>query len=454
MINPAKVSLPSSGFEVPMKFSSPLTGYVVNNRSIREAFPHQSRFWQYVLAKVTSKNVTRVVVPGLAEAMESGDWAEILEPFGEAYVGSGGKSVYISDPNGGKKGRPAGTRYTDALLGGATTSEFVRAYLTTLKEVSPRHVGNNGKAPNRVMWGCQKVAHYILTEPSIYNGAPSYFQPHPTEGVHVGNFEYWDLKAAYWQIYKHATLDMAFNPHSPYLGVGKIRHYDVDEIEPVKDFRVSMVGMLSLHRTEVYNYGSLRAVESTARNLFYAPDLHLFTMFVLNAVAQEIIDNFGALMVLADAFIVPAGMGHLVEEFLMDRWGLKVACKGAGPGVLYGLNCYQVGDKKSSHAPASPLGVVPGKGQVPTPDYHCSMIKGIEDLTEFLQDRRQWLMSLNLPQSDLVGVANSVAKEKEDKSKPESASSCIVCNSDISSMRAGTKFCTTKCRVQHNRSSK
>lgn len=279
------------------------------------ARPHP--MWERLVGKISEKNQDRVLVPELEEQEPVG---ETVRDLSFCYLGN--KSVYAVNR------KRKDVRYMPPSWGGISVSELGRTYLYDCHDQAEDKPLRNRREYNR---------YCDIKSTWWYPG-----------GRHRGEYAYVDISQAYWSILKHSTMDLWFEP-GKYLSQHFVPFRDIEEVTDFRGLRHVIPGSLHIRETQVSRKGQieLRAIKSS---LWY-PATYGYTMHVMNAVAREVIDNFGAMMVLSDAYIVPVEMAQLVVEFLQERWGLTGVVKGSGSGALYGQNCYRLPGKASADAP-------------------------------------------------------------------------------------------------------
>ena len=355
-------------------------GFVLPAERLLDYTGREHPLWENLLTKIAQKKATRVIVPDLENAVIT---PETVEEIPLAYLSSnGGRTVYARN-----KGKPD-IKYLPPSSGGLTKSELAREYL--------KYVLAEAKATGKV-GRCPKSYEAYLKYP-----ASLYYQPGPLNGRHRGQFAYVDISQAYWTIHRTATIDMSFNPGQWAL-MGRAEYRDVAEVSAYRELRHAIPGSLALGTMQLFRYGQQE--ETDFKGSFFYPGIVGYTMHVMHSIAREVIDNFGAMMVLTDAYIVPAQYADLVVDFLRERWGVEAIVKAEGDGALYGLNVYQVGNHRTGHAPArwtsaSQWKYTSSNGQeiVLKPD--SSAISTLLDVdTSWVHRERQSILSAKLGQS-------------------------------------------------------
>lgn len=298
-------------------------GYKITSEYLLSNLTRPHPLWAELAGRVAAKKQDRILVPELEYTVLAGD---VLAGTRLAYVGTTGKSVYSR-----VQGR-RDCRYLPPSSGGITDSELGREYLKLCLE--------QGKKQGKLIRATKDHANYLGW------GAPLFYEG----GRHRGSFAYIDLSSAYWSIHRTSTVDMRFDP-ARWVATGQAEYLDTDEVTSYRGLRHTIPGSLKISGMRLYRYG--KQAECDFRSNLYYPDIVGYTMYVMHCIAREVIDNFGALSVLTDAYIVPAERADELVEFLWERWGVRGVVKAAAHGALYGLNCYQIGGTRSGHAPVS-----------------------------------------------------------------------------------------------------
>lgn len=191
----------------------------------------------------------------------------------------------------------------------------------------------------------------------------SYLLELPSPIFYVGgriesdDLAYVDLSSAYWQIYSGTTYDpgIAIRDHEILILPGRI-DLDAEEMDWFRDdkrARNGVIGMARMRWRTVARFGRMERTQASAPT--QSPGLWGYVALVLGAVALEARDQFGAVAVLTDGYVVP---GHRAEElirYLHERWHLDARVAGRGPSILMAHGRYRIGKKKSAR-----LGRIPG----------------------------------------------------------------------------------------------
>lgn len=293
-------------------------GYLLPKDYLTKNITRQHPLWQELIGRVEAKRQNRILVPELDD--------EIITPstcadINLAYLATGGsKTIYVRN-----KGS-LDCKYMPVSSGGITSSELAREYIRMCLESA----GKTLRSPKRYY-------QYLDIPASLYYEG----------GKHTGRYAYVDISSAYWTIHKTTTIDMRFTPDKV-VGTGKAEYLNTDEITNYRGLRHAIPGSLRAGKMQLCRNGKPEAIEFKG-DLSY-PGVIGYTMSVMHSIAREVIDHFGALMILTDAYIVPQEYGATLVQFLRERWGVTAVIKAQGDSSLYELNCYQVGNHRSADA--------------------------------------------------------------------------------------------------------
>lgn len=201
-----------------------------------------------------------------------------------------------------------------------------------------------------------------------------------TGGVHEGHFSYIDLDAAYWQIYRAATLDLIYDVSTGHASAGRVEWLEVDQPwwAGNKQARNSVVGICRAHRSLRLLNGCVH--QQQRRGFFLQPHLWAWIQDTLGAIAAEAVDH-GALVVQTDGFILPSDRAREWQDHLSHRWNLTSRVQASGLGIVQGPVCWQVGDRSATGRPARN----PIQPQFPPPPVR----EGLARNREWLLERRR-----------------------------------------------------------------
>lgn len=306
----------AKGYKVPSE-------YLIDNISLNHPL------WKKLIGTIASKTQDRILVPELEDIPID---SVMISDIKIAYLGvsSGAKTIFSQ-----RVGQPD-ARYMPPSSGGLGNTELSRTYV--------RYCLSQAREDGKVGRGFRRHDHFFQIPP------PLFFEPGPIDGRHHGCFAYVDLASAYWSIHQKSTIDMKFNPGSWALG-GRAFYLDVDEVTAYRQIRRIIPGLLRSGSCYRYKHG--KPSDVAFRGDLCYPEITGYTMYTMHAIAQEVVDNFGALMVMTDGYIIPEERAEELVEFLWERWGMRGVIKARGEGALYSMNVYQVGIKHTIHAPAT-----------------------------------------------------------------------------------------------------
>lgn len=298
-------------------------GYLVPPDYMMDNLVRPHDLWETLVERISEKRQQRILVPELEyEDITS----QMLGDIRLAYLGTTtGNTIYVRN-----QGRPD-CKYLPPASGGVTNNELAREYLKYCLEEGQRTGGQILRCP-------KSHDRYLDILPTLYYEG----------GRHNGEYAYVDISSAYWTLCKTSTIDMRYEPGHHVL-TGKAPFLDADEVTVYRQLRHAIPGNLKCGDMQVSRYGELSTCDFRSR-LGY-PSLVGYIMHTMHAIAREVIDHFGALMILTDAYIVPRDYASSLIDFLYERWGLQSIIKSEGEGSLYQLGVYQVGSKRSTNAP-------------------------------------------------------------------------------------------------------
>lgn len=424
---------------------SPLLGYQITNDQIRAGVSDQHPLWPALVDDVLARGYRRVLIPELEEAIGRAVCSQ-TKGFYQTYypalrnfpqLVTGTSSIKTLTDSTKEK-----TKYLDLTSGGFSSSELARAYLTRIRDraLSDFDIDPAKPIPASKHWDDAPPDKQAAL---FYRG-----------GRISGPLAFIDCKGAYWQLHRHATMDMKYSPNR-YVGYGVIRHYDTDAIDAFKSMRLSIHGMTTLAKFRMFCQGYVKGskapyydtIESVSP--WQAPDLYRYVMDCMHAIAIEMIDNFDAKMILTDAYIVPASMADNARAFLRERWGMDTHLHGIGPGALYGMNRYQVGNKVAGQTPRNSVEARNWSGR----PFDLKRVDNLDRTldTEWLNRQRQWLVEQSLARTGLAdeppvapGRVPAEVTFGPGAAEPETAPRpCEFCGRPMPGARKGTRFCST-----------
>jgi hypothetical protein len=154
-----------------------------------------------------------------------------------------------------------------------------------------------------------------------------------------GQFACVDLVSAYWQLYRVATLDLAYDGQSTPRN-GQIRFLGADELRPYKLFRNAVIGFIRAEQFTKSTYGEFESSPIGPR--WQRPSLWAWLIDTLEAIAWEARMLFGAVHIQVDGYIVPASVAPDLVQFLVDEWHLEASIRASGLGTITGLGHWTI----------------------------------------------------------------------------------------------------------------
>lgn len=236
---------------------------------------------------------------------------------------------------------PTGRYLQHHLIMGSHRTAFDSCHRTSLCDISHRPYPLHGLARTYL-----KTIHWMQggEEPRICDSelfchvAPLYFN-RPVSGELVAI----DLDAAYWQIYRVASLDLFYDgtgyPHN-----GHVKFLGSADLEPHKLLRNSVIGACRADTRTESVFGAMRRV--SIGNRWQRPDLWAYIMDTLEAVAWDMRNLFGAVHVHTDGYILPhRDLAQDAIEYLQREWHLAASVRAEGEGIVQGLGSWSIADE-------------------------------------------------------------------------------------------------------------
>jgi hypothetical protein len=281
------------------------------------------------------------------------------------------------------------TKMIDHSVWPVTPTETARPYIRMLWEQQCAH-----RKTARSKWmGYKRVPWSRETWPMLDLNPPLRF-----ERESAGELTYVDIKAAYFQLYAPASLDLRFNPQRRVFGQGLIRFLRTAELATLKETRNTIIGVVRARERTQWSDGRVSKVSTY--NRFLAPELWGYLMHTLHAIAHEVVELFDVRYINTDGFIVPTREAGLLREFLAERWGLESVVKGEGDGRVWALGAYKVGSlgSRSRAQHGEPM---------------CNLLPRDERLAEDLRRWRWWLLGRELnADTRMMLTASRLASEE------------------------------------------
>ncbi|MHB1472503.1 MAG: hypothetical protein ACYCV4_02570 [Dermatophilaceae bacterium] len=194
--------------------------------------------------------------------------------------------------------------------------------------------------------------HLLDRRPPLYVGAPIVGQQ---------DLVYVDLEAAYFSIYTRTTLDVSYDGETGPVR-GTLELLDADELGKHKLARNALLGMQRRRRRRGLDHGQRFSEIVPAHRR--RPDLWGLVMDALEVVMWTARD-LGCVYIHTDGAIFTShdtALGWI--DLLSTRFGLAATVRARGPGLVWGLGRWQIGDQ--THGPDEPGS--PVDSMVPTPE--------------------------------------------------------------------------------------
>jgi hypothetical protein len=236
----------------------------------------------------------------------------MLSSSKHAYIGD--KSIYYSDLK-------QGYVCHDGLMAGLpiTTSRVVRHHLRGLLALTGR---------KRVGFNRQTYQMCFIPQP-LYCMPPE----DTFEGVYV------DITAAFWNIYRHLSLDVFYDGEHLGNGAARFSHLPA-EYAGEKKARNALIGITRARTQVYYHYGV--AKQCPSHNPLLAPQLWGFIAHCLHEIAGLAV-ACGAVYVNTDGYIFPSGSHSQMEAFreIVGAYSLNTSIKASGQCAVYGVGRYE-----------------------------------------------------------------------------------------------------------------
>lgn len=217
-------------------------------------------------------------------------------------------------------------RYVDAHDWPWRTLDLVRPFL-----------GMRYKEANR------KAAMHSSTERRWLDlPAPNYYEG----GTIQGDYAYVDIRSTFYSIYRLLNFyDPAVSVRGNSVSILK-GWITLDECEIFARDKVARNAVVGLARTQrwiEYHYG--KPEEMTGVSRITSPGLWAVVALVLNAIALDAIEKFGAVYVYTDGYIVPADQRQGLLDYLCT-WALSGRVEAFGEATIRGRGSYDFGKKQ------------------------------------------------------------------------------------------------------------
>jgi hypothetical protein len=153
---------------------------------------------------------------------------------------------------------------------------------------------------------------------------------------------YVDLKAAYYVLYTR-WWGLEYWPMRYLTAPRTVIRWE-EELATNKLARNALYGLLRGTRKVAYTKG--RAFSHPVHQYVY-PQVALAVLHTLHAIAHEVAEQWGAVYVHTDGYIVPANVAPYLVAWLGEVWGLEARIDAIGDADIRGVGIYAVGRKAS-----------------------------------------------------------------------------------------------------------
>lgn len=196
---------------------------------------------------------------------------------------------------------------------------------------------------------CRKEARFFRESPPLYHS-----------GYVEGRLANVDIFSAYPQIYTRTCLDLRFDPDGKVFCPGRIKFLYGEELLASKKVSRAVHGFFTPKAINVLEFGKERNFKQRAR--YAAPGLMGYIFWTLHAIANDMINKFGAVWVHTDGYIMPDQNADSAVEYLAKEWQIDARIKNRGWGFVKAPNCYFLPGKNrgwaESQIPARPVNQV------------------------------------------------------------------------------------------------
>ena len=155
-----------------------------------------------------------------------------------------------------------------------------------------------------------------------------------------GDLHYFDLTAAYWQIYRKLWLNVCFP-----RGFGSLDLMPVaDRLEIWKEARNAVIGSIASRKTQAVKDG--RSIFLSTQNNFLSPNLWATVQAILNEVAS-VAKDCGAVYCLTDGYFIPNSANPDGFKRYLQAWGFRFKHKRTA-GNVKGWMSYSLQNGKTT----------------------------------------------------------------------------------------------------------
>jgi len=240
-----------------------------------------------------------------------------------------------------RHGPPSGTAYVSPYsvvwrLGGKKP---------TIKAIYKGATDEVGRLPSEIARGHLEGA-YAVWRPPYQKGLLAILErasaPYYAVLGRYPNMAYVDLKAAYYVLYTR-WWGLEYWPQR-YLSAPRAVIRWQDELATNKLARNALYGLLRGTRKVAYTQ---KGVFSHPAHQYVYPQVALAVLHTLHAIAHQVVEQWGAVYVHTDGYIVPANAASSLVDWLREVWQLEARVDAIGDAEVRGVGIYAVETKMS-----------------------------------------------------------------------------------------------------------
>ncbi len=213
------------------------------------------------------------------------------------------------------------------------TAELARPWL---RRVHLQGARRRGMGKHRVPWRHDALRLLELRPPRFWGGKAL-----------VGDWAYIDINHAYAQLWETLTLDMYFRPEELCVGYGSMNFVGLGELLSFptgKEIFHTAGGSVRSTKMTLVEHGREVVRNTTGWSKVLAPDLWGVMMTQLQAIASEMVRDFGAVCWHTDGGIVPAADSATAVRHMREAWNLQASLRASGPGTVNGPTRWKIGN--------------------------------------------------------------------------------------------------------------
>lgn len=192
--------------------------------------------------------------------------------------------------------------------------------------------------------GVERLRHRLTDRVWAELVDPTYYQP--TGRIRAVEV---DLVAAHWNVARVAPLDLRMCDGFTSLA-GSCEWASPERVDQLpKQVRLALTGIIGSKSLTMYKAGVPHEVNHLGE--FFSPCLIGLVHATLQAVAWEMVQDFGCVHVATDAYIVPEARADAAREYIRNRWQLDTTVKARGMYQTWNLNVWDIEPTKQGDIP-------------------------------------------------------------------------------------------------------